>query len=89
MGQAYVGTVGSPGQITDFTALGDVVNTAARLASAAGAGELLVTLDAVAAARAEGLVIEEGERRDLDLKGKSEPVAVQVLRPSAPAAKLA
>jgi class 3 adenylate cyclase len=29
--------------VVDFTALGDSVNTAARLASAAGAGELLLS----------------------------------------------
>ena len=35
VGRAYVGNVGS-GEVKDFTALGDVVNTAARLQSAAG-----------------------------------------------------
>lgn len=79
-GVAYVGTIGAPGQITDFTALGDPVNTTARLASAAGAGELLVTLDAVAAARAGGLELGTSERRDLALKGKQQLVSVDVLR---------
>jgi class 3 adenylate cyclase len=50
---------------------------AARLASAAGPGELLVSLDAAHAARFERDVTE---RRDLDLKGKSDPVPVLVLR---------
>jgi hypothetical protein len=42
-GVAYVGTVGE-GDVRDFTALGDPVNIAARLASVAQAGELLVKL---------------------------------------------
>ena len=50
---------------------------AARLASAAGSGELLVSLDAAHAARIER---DDAERRDLELKGKSDPVAVLVLR---------
>ena len=43
----------------------------ARLASAAGAGEILVT---AAAAEAAGLRADGVERRSLTLKGKSEPV---------------
>jgi adenylate cyclase len=38
-GVAFVGTVGE-GDAVDFTALGDSVNTAARLASGAKAGEM-------------------------------------------------
>jgi adenylate cyclase len=60
----------------ELTALGDPVNVAARLASAAGAGEILV---ADSAAIAAGLVEGSFERRNLDLKGKSEPVSVLVL----------
>src|ERR1700730_314783 len=41
-GRTYVGNVGGHG-VVDFTALGDSVNTAARLASAAGAGEVLLS----------------------------------------------
>ena len=63
-----------------MTALGDPVNVAARLASAAGAGEILVSLDA---ARSAGDDVEgagaAAERRDLELKGKSERVPVLVL----------
>jgi adenylate cyclase len=56
-----------------MTALGDAVNTAARLASAAGPGEALVTS---AAARAAGLDDENLVRRTLELKGKQEVVEV-------------
>ena len=57
---------------TELTALGDTVNITARLASAAGAGEILVTS---AAAQAAGL--DPGlERRALELKGKEQRTAV-------------
>ena len=74
-GVAFVGSVGDRG-VTDFTALGDSVNTTARLASAAGAGELLVTR---AAADAAG-VVDRPEERRLELRGRVEPVDVVVLR---------
>jgi adenylate cyclase len=74
-GIAYVGAVGD-GPSTVITALGDTVNVAARLASAAGSGEVLVSDDV---ARAAELGADAGERRDLDLKGKSARVPVVVL----------
>lgn len=77
-GVAYVGTVGE-GTHVDLTAMGDPVNVTARLASAAGAGELLVTLAAAAAA---GLAHGSLERRSLALKGKTETTEVLVLGPS-------
>jgi adenylate cyclase len=69
-GVAYVGTVGE-GDARDFTALGDPVNIAARLASVAGAGELLLSS---AAASAAGLDTAALERRALDLRGHAEKV---------------
>jgi adenylate cyclase len=63
--------------VTDFTALGDAVNTTARLASAADAGEILVTQ---AAADAAGFGAGS-ERRRLELRGRAEPVDVVVLGP--------
>ena len=65
-GLAWVGAVGSGAQ-TDVTAIGDTVNTTARLASAAKAGEVLVTIEA---ARQAGLD-PHLETRTLDLKGKA------------------
>lgn len=70
-GMAWVGAVGS-GAHTELTALGDAVNTTARLASAAGAGEILVTSEAAAAARLD----PDLERRTLELKGKEEATEV-------------
>lgn len=76
-GIAFVGSVADPPAAT-FTALGDVVNVAARLASAARAGELLVTLDALTATHLGAEQVAGLERRDLELKGKAEPVPVVV-----------
>ena len=64
-GMVWFGAVGE-GAHVELTAIGDAVNVTARLASAAGAGEVLVTADAAAAAGLDpGL-----ERRPLELKGK-------------------
>jgi adenylate cyclase len=76
-GDAFVGATGPADAVEDFTALGDCVNATARLASAAGPGELLVSM---AAARAAHTPTEGRERRRLDLRGRSEPVEVVVLR---------
>jgi adenylate cyclase len=75
IGRAFVGNVGS-GVVKDFTALGDVVNTASRLQSAAAAGQVVMSErlherlnhpapDAVATT--------------LELKGKKEPEPARVL----------
>jgi adenylate cyclase len=74
-GIAFVGAVG-PDETAEFTAMGDPVNVAARLASAAGAGELLVTVAAVASAQLEP---GAAEHRSLELKGKSGLTEVVVL----------
>jgi adenylate cyclase len=80
-GTAFVGAVGKEGGMIDITALGDAVNTAARLAANAGPGEILVSEQAW---NASGLGSELGpqgaEARHLQLKGRSEPVEVRVLR---------
>ena len=79
-GPAFVGVVGgTDGMPTDFTALGDNVNIAARLSSAAGAGEVLISDAAIAAS---GFDHDRLEHRDLELKGKSELTGVHVLRVS-------
>lgn len=76
-GTAFVGVVGDESTTADFTALGDNVNITARLASQAGTGEILVSETAYAAAH---LQPGNQERRQLELKGKSEPIGVYVLR---------
>ena len=79
-GTAYVGAVGTAEHV-EFTALGDVVNVTARLASVAGAGELLVSESSAAAS---GLSADGVERRHLDLRGKSASTDVIVLRVDRP-----
>jgi adenylate cyclase len=76
-GSAYVGIVGGEQSTMDFTALGDNVNIAARLASEAGPGEILVSDAAYSAA---SLDLGDPERRQMELKGKSESIGVRVLR---------
>jgi adenylate cyclase len=74
-GYAFIGTVGEK-EIVDFTALGDAVNAAARLASMAAAGEILVSSEAATAA---GLDPASLETRTLDLRGRSEEVDALVV----------
>lgn len=75
-GVAFVGAVGDENGVRDLTALGDAVNTAARLASVAGAGEILVSDTAARSARVD---LGDREARNLALKGKSETVGVRVV----------
>jgi adenylate cyclase len=77
-GPVYVGAVGSRDGQSDITVLGDAANTAARLASQAGPGEILVSEDACHAA---GMAMDGGETRTLQLKGRIQPVTVRVLKP--------
>jgi adenylate cyclase len=65
-----VGSVGE-GDVFDFTALGDPVNTAARLAASAATGEILVSSEAAGAA---GLDTAGLESRTLELRGRAETV---------------
>ena len=82
-GEAFVGATGPAGAVDDFTALGDPVNTTARLASAARAGEVLVSVAATAAASTPTDALE---RRTVEIRGRSEPLEVVVLRAGAEAA---
>ena len=79
-GDAFVGSTGAEGAVSDFTALGDVVNTTARLASEAAAGELLVSVEAASAGGLDGMSFE---RRTLTVRGRSDVVEVLALRPPA------
>jgi adenylate cyclase len=74
-GVAFVGSIGE-GEDWDFTAVGDAVNTTARLASSAGAGEILVSRAAAQAAGLNGGL----ETRTLELRGRDESVDAVVAR---------
>ncbi len=75
-GVAYFGTVGRDDDMIDITALGDEVNVAARLASNAAAGEIVLSESTVAGAALDAAGLE---KRTLALKGKSEPMDVWVM----------
>jgi adenylate cyclase len=75
VGRAYVGNVGA-GEVKDFTALGDVVNTAARLQSSARTGQIILSerLFDRLATRPAGAIATT-----LDLKGKQDAGPVRVI----------
>jgi adenylate cyclase len=74
-GEAFVGNVGA-GEVIDYTVLGDTVNVAARLQGIAAAGEILVTEETYAAVAAK---FPDLPPRDIELRGKSEPVRVRAI----------
>lgn len=71
----WFGAVGQ-GSHVELTVLGDPVNTTARLASLADAGEILVTAEAATAAGLDPAL----ERRELELKGRHQLAEVVSLR---------
>jgi adenylate cyclase len=81
-GVAFVGVVGEEGSL-DFTVVGDVANTTARLGSSASRGELMLSEDV---AEAAGVDTTSLERRVLDLKGKAERFPAWVERVPSPVA---
>jgi adenylate cyclase len=74
-GVASVGNV-SQGKTKNFTAVGDVVNTAARLQSSALAGQIIVSDEVYTRAIAKR---PPAEPVSLSLKGKAEPVRAHVI----------
>jgi adenylate cyclase len=74
-GTAFVGSVGET-HTAAMTALGDIVNVTARLASAAGPGEILVN---DRAAERSHLATGSLEVRRLELKGKTQPTTAYVV----------
>lgn len=78
-GAVWLGAVGE-GTHVELTAVGDAVNTAARLASRAAAGEVLVSVDAARDAGLDPTL----PRQSLELKGKAAATEVVSLRVGPP-----
>ena len=76
-GIAYFGSMGAADGLVDIAAIGDEVNLAARLASKAAAGEIIVSEQALEKAGTDG---SELESRSLELKGIRGPVMVRVIQ---------
>jgi adenylate cyclase len=74
-GLAFVGNFGAGG-ITDFTALGDVVNTAARLQAQAKPGQIVMSERVYALV---GDRYPQASKVQLELRGKSDPVMARVV----------
>jgi adenylate cyclase len=76
-GVAFVGSVGSQSGTSDITVLGDTANTAARLSTIAGIGEILISESALL--HADLTDTDISEQREQEIKGKSDKVIVNVL----------
>ena len=75
-GTAYFGAMGTTEGLTDISAKGEEVNTAARLASKAATGEIIVSEQALQKTDMDSSQLES---RSLELKGISGLVPVRVL----------
>jgi adenylate cyclase len=75
-GRTWMGAVGE-GAAANMTALGDTVNVAARLASLAQAGEILITSEAALAAGVDTTTLPH---KSLELKGRQQLTEVVSLR---------
>jgi adenylate cyclase len=74
-GLAFVGNVGSS-EVADFTAIGDVVNTAARLQGEAGPGQIIMSERVYEDVSGH---YPDAPSVQLELKGKSAPVAARLV----------
>jgi len=73
-GEAFIGNIGHT-SVHDFTAVGDVVNTASRLQGRAAAGEVLLS-----ERLAQFLPTQVGVPEQVELKGKQEPCDARRVR---------
>jgi adenylate cyclase len=75
VGEAFVGNIGVD-TVVDFTALGDTVNTAARLQGLAGGGEVVFSATAFESISSEH---PTAEARTVSLRGRQDEIAIRVL----------
>jgi adenylate cyclase len=85
-GLAYTGFLGPTDEVSGFSAVGDAVNVAHRLGEAAAAGELLVGGDDLLETPPSAAAGESWQTRELQVKGRDEPVRAWSLRPQPVAA---
>jgi len=71
-GEAIIGNIGSD-QFMDYTAIGDTVNTASRMQSAAGAGEVVISPATLQQVKGNVNVIK---KETIKVKGKEKPITV-------------
>jgi len=76
-GEAYFGAMGEANGVVNISAIGEEVNTAARLASKAAEGEIIISERALQWANVDG---SQMESRKLELKGITGPFAVRVMK---------
>lgn len=76
VGPAVVGNIGSKKRM-DYTAIGDTVNTAARLESKAGPGQVLIS--GAVAERLAGRIRTSWPKEPIELKGKKKDMGIQIL----------
>ena len=74
-GEAYVGKVGT-GDVSDFTVLGDTVNTAARLQGHAKAGEVVVSESVYSHIASK---YPDAPQEKIDVRGRVESFGVHVI----------
>jgi adenylate cyclase len=76
-GNAFVGSVGSENGTSDITVLGDTANVAARLSTSAGIGEILISESSYQ--RADFSSFDRHEQREIELKGKTNKMLVNII----------
>ena len=74
-GTAFVGNVGA-GEVKDFTAIGDVVNTASRLQGVAGSGQIVMSQRVFTSV---GRRYSQAQSQNVSLRGKTGTIPVHIV----------
>lgn len=70
-GDVVVGTVGAANRM-DFTVIGNTVNIASRLCSAANEGEIVIDQDSIRAS----MIAQTGQMESIQVKGREQPLTI-------------